>query len=893
MTTLRVIWARFRELFRRPTIGAERDEEFSFHVDMETAENVRRGMSEADARRAALIRFGGRQRFREETQDAERWLWLERWGQHLRYAVRAMRRQPAFSIAAILTLGLGIGFNTALFSIFYSLGFRAFDVRDGHRLVNVYHVLEGERGRPVHGFSEMISWQDFQAHAAAIRSDNSRIESAAVYATTELTLTAQSSAAVRGQWVSCGYFTTLGVRVAMGRGFAEDECARAGEPALAVLSHAAWMRHLGGDSTVVGRRVRINQTAFTIVGVAEPGFDGLTLQAADVWLPVTMQMSVDRGQGRDSLFVADWSWLVMVARLAPGATADDARAQLAVTARQRDRLFPGRQTRVVVNRGALLNFPEARDRATMVAALFGVLGALVVVMICANLMNLLLARGLARRREIGIRLAVGASRRRLVEQLLVESGLLAIIGGSLGFAMAFLLPALVPKLLPVPLQFDLSPDGRVLVFTAIVSLATAVVFGLVPAWRATRVDLVSAFKGGTSGWRRDIHPSRLRSAIVGVQVAGSALLLIVAALLVRAARHGSTIDLGYTIEDVASFELNLPMLDYSADRARTTYQTLVQGLERTPGVQAVSLASPLPLLGRRSDMFRDADAPELEAINASMVSATGSHFATLEIPLVAGRAFTDAEVAAAGIAGEQPVVISRAFGRMLAGEASPIGKRLTMGGARYRVVGVAIDAHVTALGAPDVPFVYLPAHPGRDQELYLLVRAARSSLASVERLVPQLAAAIDPSIVVKSQRLSDRLALELMPARISSAVAGTMGALTLLLALIGIYGVVSYAVAQRTRDIAVRRALGANDSSVVRLMMRQGSGSVVIGLVIGAAVAMAASRALRGVLFGVSPLDALSFGAAIAALLVTAAIATYVPARRASRVDPARILRED
>jgi predicted permease len=605
-----------------------------------------------------------------------------------------------------------------------------------------------------------------------------------------------------------------------------------------------------------------------------------------------MQMTLARGQMSDSLFAGDWSWLIMVARLAPGAAGDDARAQLAVAARQRDALFPGRRTRVVVTRGALLNFPEARDRGAFAIALFGVLGALVVVMICANLMNLLLARGIARRREIGIRLAVGASRRRLVEQLLAESGLLALIGGSLGFALAFLLPTLVPKILPVPMQFNLAPDGRVLGFTVLVSFATAIVFGLLPAWRATRVDLVSALKGGASQVGRGVHRSRLRGTIVGVQVAGSAFLLVVAALLVRAARHGSAIDLGYTTAGVATFELNFRMLGYSAERARATFDALVRRLEATPGVQAVSLASPLPLLGRRSGMLRDADTPGAEQINASMVSSTGSHFATLEIPLVAGRAFTDAETAAAGVAGEQPVVVSQSLARRLAADGSPLGKRLIMDGTNLRVVGVAADAHVTALGAPEVPFIYLPAHPGRDQDLFLLVRAS-GSLAPVERLVPQLAAAVDPSIVVKTQRLSQRLALELTPARISSAIAGTMGALTLLLALVGIYGVVSFAVAQRTRDIAVRRALGANDGSVVRLMMRQGSWSVIIGLAVGAAIAIVASQALRGLLLGVSPLDAMSFGAAIGALLLTATVATWVPARRASRVDPARILRED
>jgi macrolide transport system ATP-binding/permease protein len=889
----RINW-RFWER-RRP--DADFREEIESHLALEAERLVaQRGMPADDARFAARRRFGNVTHAEERYHEANRWIWLERWGQHLRHALRTMRRQPVFSLAAILTLALGIGFNTAIFSVFYALGFRELPVRDADRLVNVYHVEQGAQGRPVHGFKEMVSWQDFEAYMLAFRTATpaeNRVASAAVYADAPFTFTAEHATRTRGEYVSCTYFATLGVSFARGRGFAGDECARPGDPAVAVVSHAFWTRELSGDTAIIGRRVRINQTPFTVIGVTEPGFAGLQIEPAYVWVPATMQLAVGGDEWSDSLLVRDWSWMVMIARLAPDASVKDARAQLATIARQRDRLFPGRDTRVVVTKGAFFNFPEARQTGAIVAAALGVLGALVVVMICANLMNLLLARGLARRREIGIRLAIGASRRQLVEQLLVESGVLAIIGGILGFWLAIMLSSVVTRLDAVEVQINLSPDWRVLAFTALASLATALVFGLIPAWRATRVDLVSAFKGGgaASGSRSEMHPTRLRSVIVGVQVAGSALLLIVAALMVRAARHGSTLDPGYTINGIATFELNLTMLGYTPERARLAYDALLQRIAATPGVQAVSLASPLPLLGRRSDFIREAGAGDDAQINTTMVTATGSHFATLQIPLVAGRAFTDAEVAAAGVAGEQPLVISQSLANMIAPGASALGKRLTMGKVNYQVVGIAADGRTTSLSTATTPFIYVPAHPGRDRDLYVLARVA-GPLAPLERLVPQLASAIDPTIVVKGQRLSERLALELMPARISSAIAGTMGALTLLLALIGIYGVVSFAVAQRTRDIAVRRALGATDRNVVRLMMRQGSRSVLIGLVVGSVIALGASQALRGVLLGVSPLDPISFGGAIIALLATAALAIYMPARRASRVDPARTLRE-
>jgi predicted permease len=872
----------------------EIDAHLALEADRQAAE---RGLAPADARLAAHRTFGNVTHAQERFFRSQRWAWAERLRQHVRYAVRAIRLSPGFSLAAILTLGVGIGFNTAVFTVFYALGFRALPVRDADRLVNIYQVFHGTYSRGVHGTEAMVSYPEYQAYQSSInatRGGGGALEEAAVYADVDLAFASSRSGAIHGEYVSCNYFSTLGVRLAAGRGFVADECARPGDPAVAVLSHATWMRDFDGDTSVVGRIVRINSMPFTVIGVAEADFSGLWLQSAGVWVPVTMQMAVDRGQGRDSLLTRDWSWMVMVARLAPGARVESARAQLVVAARQRDQLYPGRETSVVVATGALLNFPEARQRGLLVVVLLSVLGALVVAMVSANIMNLLLARGVARRREIGIRLALGASRGRLIEQLLTESAVLAIAGGALGFALAHTVLGVVPSLIPVPgLQVDLSLDGRVFTFTLIVSLITALTFGLVPALQATRIDLHSAAKGGLSASWKQMRPSRLRACVVGVQVAGSALLLIIAALFVRAAMRGASIDPGYATNGVVSFELNLPLLGYSADRSMYAYATLRDRLAATPGVHSVAFASPLPLLGRRSDSVDPDDGTSTRGTvdEVSMVNASGTYLATMQIPLVAGRSYTDAEVRLAGD-DQQPVVVSQSLATALWQAQPALGKRIRMAQRHFVVVGVAANTRPVSLSDATTPFMYLPGVPGRDRNLRVVARTSGPT-AQLERLVPQWAHELDPAIVVTTQRMSERVDLALMPARLSSAVAGTMGALTLVLAVIGIYGVVSYSVAQRTKEIAVRLALGATQRGVVRLMMRQGSRAVIIGLIAGTVAALGVSRVIASVLFGVSPLDPVAYAATAGVLLGASLVATYAPARRAARVNPASTLRED
>ncbi|HJQ19648.1 MAG TPA: ABC transporter permease, partial [Gemmatimonadaceae bacterium] len=868
--------------------------EIDTHLEEETERQMRqRGLDPRSARFAARKAFGNVLGAVERFHESRRIAWMERVSQHVRYAFRALVQRPAFSLTAIASLGIGIGFMTAIFTIFYALSFRALPVRDADGLVNVYQQLHGRFDRGVHGVGSMVSYPEFQSYMAAIDSARAHgggaVVNATVYSQQEFAAETRAGK-VYGEYVACNYFSVLHVRIARGRGFTPDECAHVGDPSVVVLSHAMWAREYGSDSSIVGRVVRVNQVPMTVVGVAEPGFGGLTFVSSSVWIPVTLEPTMDHGA--DSIATRDWSWMIMAARLAPGAGIKEAEAQLQLTATQRDEhLFPGRQTQVYVTKAALLNFPEARTQGALIASLVVLLGVVLVVMVCANIMNLLLARGISRRREIGIRLAIGASRARLIEQLLTESTLIAFLGGAAGYALAYLLPGLVPRLIPIPdLQINLVPDARILVTTLVLAMLTAIVFGLVPALHATNLDLVSASKGAMQTRRGQVRTSRLRSAIVGVQIAGSALLLIVSTLFVRAARHAANVDPGYAVDNVVSFGLNLQQLGYSPSRTAATYEELRARIAASPGVDGVGLVWPLPMLGRRSESVQIPGKSQ-DVDNISMASASAGVFQAFALRFVDGRAYTDAEASASSDA--RPAVVSQAMAKLITPTGRAVGLQFQINHAPYVVVGVVADARYTSLGNEGEPFIFLPPmRSGRAEELRVLART-RGAPAQLERAVPQWVREMDPNIVVDAERLSSRMDLALKPVRIASMVAGAVGMLAMFLALVGIYGVVSYAVSLQTREIAIRQALGATRRTVLRLVMRQGSRPIVIGLVTATVLALGLSRVIRNLLFGVSPIDPLSYGAVIGLLLLAAAIAMVGPARRATRISPAAVLRED
>ncbi|HMC54580.1 MAG TPA: ADOP family duplicated permease [Gemmatimonadaceae bacterium] len=871
--------------------------ELASHLEEEVERQMKqRGLDEANARFAARRTFGNVLGAVERFHESRRWAWTERITQHVRYAVRALGQHPAFAVTAIGSLAIGIGFMTAIFTIFYALVFRGLPVPDASRLVNVYQILQGDYNRGVHGTGSWISYLEYRNYVAAIdsarRTGGSALASAAVYAPAEWTAETRNGE-LRGEYVSCNYFGVAGVRLEKGRGFTPDECAHVGDPAVVVLSHAQWQGEFGADSAIIGRRVRINQVPFSVVGVAPPGYMGMTILGASAWMPVTMQPAVEHG--RDSLVVQDWSWMIMAARLVPGASAEQARAQLTVTAAQRDRaLNPKRKTVVVVSPAALLNFPEVKREGALAAGFITLLGVVLVAMVCANIMNLLLARGVARRREIGIRLAIGASRARLVEQLLTEASLIALLGAAAGYALAYVLPPLLPRLIPVSdLQVNLAPDGRILVATIVVALVTAIVFGLVPALHATNMDLASAAKGAMATRAGHVRTSRLRSAIVGVQVGGSAILLVVSALFVRAVSRAALVDPGYVTDNVVSFKLNLNQLGYSPERRQATMDMLRDRIGATPGVMAQGYVWPLPLLGRRTEPVvplsgRAHDRREIPDVN--MANVTPGVIDALQIRIVKGRNITAAE--ADNASDQRAAVISETLAQLLVPDGEALGSVFRVDDRTYHVVGVAADTRYISLAQDHETFVYMPPSRRPSEDLNILARTSGSP-AQLERLVPLWGKEIDPGITVQTQRMSERVEMELRPVKLASLAAGAIGALAMLLALVGIYGVVSYAVSQQTREIAIRQALGATRRGVLQFVMRQGSRPVVVGLIVAMAVSLGLAQVMRKLLFGINPLDPLSYAGVLVLLSGASILAMYGPARRATRISPAVALRED
>jgi predicted permease len=872
-----------RNLFRRDDVERELDDELHAYVESLTAEKIARGMSRDDARRDALVEVGGTEQTKEAVRDARAGAWLEAFARDVRHTLRGLARAPGFTIAVVSTLAIGIGLNSAVFTVVYAALARPLPVRGAGRIVNIYQRLRsgGPRGREVRGASWLVSYSEFQRYAQI-----PAFVSSAAYHAQGLTVTGADNRVVSSELVSCSYFRTLEVRIALGRAFSDDECSHPGTGPVVVLSDAAWHAWYGADSSIVGRVIHVNASPLTVVGVAERGFNGVSYQRASMWVPLTMQPALEHG--RDSILVRDnASWLTMIARLAPDATLDQARTQATVMGSRLDALEPGRRTIPLVVPGAILNFPEVSSRGGVPIALTFLVGLTIVAIACANVMNLLLARGLARRREIAIRLAIGAARRQLVRQLLIESGLLSFSGALIGLAFVFAVSPAIRLLGPLSgLQVNVSPDFRVVAYMFVIAVITTMLVGLTPALQTTRVDLATAFKDTAPAGALQLRPSRIRSAIVGAQMAGSALLLAIAGLFLRGALRATASDPGYATRNVVAFSTNAAPLGYDAERATILYRALMDRIRQVPGVVDVAIVGRLPLLGRNSAGIRVDRGTDTAVYVPDVAAVSASYFHTMDMRIVRGSTFDTAAAPAA----ERPVVVSGSLAAILWPQQEPLGQRLKSGAFWFRIVGIASEAAASSLERPAEPIVYFMAASPLEKQI--VVRTSRSPTALIAA-VPAWARAIDPALLVQSERFEDRIALVLLPGRLVAASTAMLGALALVLAAIGIAGVVSFGVGQRRREVAVRLAVGASPQQVVALMMRQGFTPIVAGIGAGLAASIAVGFVVRGLLFGVSPLDPLAYAVMIALLTLSAFFATYVPSRRAATIDPASTLRDD
>ncbi|MET0626230.1 MAG: ABC transporter permease [Pyrinomonadaceae bacterium] len=803
----------------------------------------------------------------------------------VRFAARGLWKRPGFTAVAVVTLALGIGANTAIFTVIDAALLRSLPYRDPARLV---HLWETKRSRDFErreaSYPDFLDW----------RAQGSDVfEGVAGYAPRQFTLALEGEATrVRGAAVTANFFDLLGVRAEAGRAFVAGEDEPGAAPS-AVLGHGFWLRRFGGDRAVVGRKVTLDGAAFTVVGVLPADFQFARLGETEVWTPLAVSPQVASRRYMH--------WLQVVARLKDGVDLEAAGARMAAVAADIEREDAGAHAGVGLRVVGLQEEFVGPVRPVLLV-LLGAVG-FVLLIACTNVANLLLARSASRRREMAIRAALGASRWRVVRQLLTESVLLSLAGGAAGLVLALwgvdLLVAAIPtaQLAQMPYLRGLSLDADVLLFAFGLSLLTGVLFGLTPALASTRTDLQESLKeGGRSSGSR--ASARLRDLLVVSEVALALVLLVGAGLLLKSLAVMLKVDPGFDTRGLLTMRVALPPARYAEDaQAARFYEELLRRVSQLPGVRGAAATSNLPLAGdggTGAPQVLGRSTPASELTEAHMRTVSANYFEVMGIPVARGRAFGERDKRDAPPA----VLVNKTFAeRVFPGE-DPVGRRLTFkwsgDGPPFEIVGVVGDEKVTSLDARTTPVVYFHNQQDADSSAALVVRAEGADPAALAGAVREAARGLDPEVPVFAVQTLEQMVSGTRATfvrRYPAYLTGVFALVALLLALVGIYGVVSYAVAQRTREIAVRVALGARGRDVMRLVLRHGLGLALAGVAAGALGALALTRLIAGLLFGVSAADPVVYALVSLLLLAVALVASLVPARRATKVDPMVALR--
>jgi predicted permease len=802
----------------------------------------------------------------------------------VRYTLRTFRRSPGFALAAIVPIALGIGINTSLFSILNNVALRPLPTPESSELVSVYQRFEGVQKRRVHGARMMFSMPEYRAYHAGARTVS---DIAAYTMPWRVTLAGSTPQDIEGILVSCNYFDVLRLRPVIGPGLTAGNCEAADAQLPIVLGHALWSTTFNSDAGIVGRTLTLNDRVAVVVGVAPPGFEGTELSRASFFMSTSFQRAYhDQPQ---------LSWLTMLARRRPDASLAQVRAELGVIAAQIDSQQPGRSTELSVAPATALSFPFARGEFLMRAGL--VLGAfsLVLLIACANVANVLLARAAGRTREIAVRLSVGASRSRLIRQLLTESCVIALAGGAAGLMIGWWSFQIL--LVRVFSSIDggmsearlaLPPDLTVLWYALGLTLVTSLVCGMVPALQASKPDIQGALKreAADTGVRR---AGWLRGALIAVQVAVCMVLLVSAGLLLRALHAANTLDVGFDHQQVATVSYALRPPAYDDQRAAVFQRELMERVRALPGVDAVAQVGKVPFSnGRMQTGMRLPNSDVDHQIEINHVSP--EYFDILRIPLLSGRTFAATESLHGGA-----VIVSESTARRYWPGENPVGRTVLLEMDRmvpFEVVGVARDALVTQSAEAMASYVYLPPVATAQRGLRLLVRS-RTDPGALAAGITAAVRDLDAGLVVNVARLDAGLAEWQTNSRLIALLSAGLGALALVLSAIGVYGLVAYVVTRRRREVGIRMTLGATSRDVQLLLVRQTLTPVAIGIIVGIAGAAVASSALEGSLFGVNRLDPLTFVAAALFLMSVAATAAMMPARQAVRIDPVTTLRSE
>jgi predicted permease len=864
-----------KQIFSRHRRYNEIAESIQEHIEEKIEDLMEDGLSREEATRKALLEFGNVTLIEERSREVWQWPRLETLFQDLRFGARMLLKKPAFTLIVVTTLGLSIGANVAIFSFVDTFFLRPLPVRDPERLINVYG-----------GFA-YPDYAHYREHSKSLET------LAAHYSTSNLNLMIDGdSSMVIGAVVSANYFPMLGIQPRLGRFFLPEEDAVPDRNPVVVISERMWQGRFKGDPKTLGKQLKLNGVAFQIIGVAPAEFPGvLPGNWNEVWLP-TMMLRVGY-PACDAL--ADCRMLSFLGRLTPGQTLTEAEAELNLLARQLAVNFPTEQTRVIrLHRALGIRMgPERPAYAYQMQLLMGVTGLLLVIA-CANVAGLLLMRASARRKEIAIRLCIGAGRGRLVRQFLTESLLLACAGGAVGLVLSrWATELLAAYYNSSSWQYDLSLSPRVVIYGLALTLFTGILFGVWPALKAPSYDLARGLKDDGCS-QHTIH-QRSRSALVVGQVALSLAMLVVAGLLIRSELH---VRAGaFDSQNVVALRLRPGLVRYRPEHAQAFTREVVRRLETTPGVQSVGVAAGSGGAWGGTGHIRvrlpEQTAQRLEDQLRVEYQESGPRLCeTLKIPLLAGREFNE---------GDRPgsprvVVINETLARRLWPADTALQQTLFVNDQPYQVVGVSKDARLRNMLEGPLPFLYLPywqnnLRPHVDARM--LIRVAgdpRTMLPQLRRTI----VGVDPQVPLSEiGLLTDQVDAHYNHVMLTSTVVTYTGALAFLLSMLGLYGVLAFAVSQRSREIGIRMALGAERSDVLRLVIAQGLRLALAGVGIGLLAAYAATRLVKSLLYGVSATDAPTFIVIALLLLVVALLACWIPARRATKVDPLLALRCD
>jgi predicted permease len=894
----------WHRLFQRSKNEEELEKELRFHLDQHTSDLIAQGYSPEEARRQARLSLGGPEQVKEKCRDARGTRWLEDLLQDLRYGVRILAKHRGFTAVAVLALALGIGVNTAILSAVNGFVLRPLPVDKPEELLELYlgrktdAQVWGEFSYPNYvdlreqnkSFSDLCAWRETSAGISSSESRNSG--------------DSERAEVVWGELVSGNYFDVMGVKPVLGRGFLPEEARTPNAHPVTVISHSLWQRRFKADASIVGKTIYLNGQPFTVIGVMPETFLGSVFYIREAfWAPLMMaqkfglraEWQTDRSSALFNLY----------GRLKPGLTVAQAETDLNLAADNLAKLYPreNADTKIQLRTELDGRYTGATNVIKYGAFLALCVSGLVLLLACANVANLMLARAVTRAREIGIRLAIGASRGRIVRQLLTESVLLSLMGGALGLLVAYwgadLIWATFPPV-PYPISIDFAPDGYVLKWTLLISLLTGVLFGLAPALLASRTNLVAVIKGGGAGESHRRRRWNLRSALVVAQVTISIIVLICAGLFIRSLSQARQTDPGFQTENLVTMMINPRLLAYDEqETTRRFFPELLRRIEAQRGVRTAALVNEMPLMVgtlTRGPIVKEGevDPPPNQGVNSDCSIVTPKYFDTLRTPLVMGRDFTDRDEADA----PPVVIINQEFARRFyGGEPNAMGKRFrfAQGTPLMEIIGIAKDGRYGSLYEDPQPYMFLPVyqHPRTSMTLAVSAQSAGDLPAVVDSARREIAQMDARLPVVGVLMAEDNLKLAYWGPSVAAGMATTFGVLALVLATIGLYSVMTYDVSQRTREIGIRMALGAGLRDVLRLIVSQGMRMVLIGTALGLVGAFALTRVFARLLLGVGTTDSVTFAGVAVLLAAVALLACYIPARRAARVDPLVALRHE